>query len=359
MLCAQCLRRLDTSAQRCPACMADPLLAGRYRLARPLGEAIGESSHRATRIEDALLVRVRAIDLDGASDSSRADGSVLRATAARIAKLVHPSLPRMIEHCEIAGRPNRLWLVHEYVRGPTLSEFAVAEPERARDPAWLLGFLAELTGALAYLHEQSPAIAHGQISANTVLVGAGPDQRPYLLDLQLSGSASPAADVRALGVWLTSLLAGQDIDSQLASLIERMLTDDPEHQITSGALREAIVGLVRARGSEDRRSPPMLARPVRPTPRFMMLEQVPNPDGSVSQASRPVPRADSRLAARRSSEDVPIMRPDELSRELSQAHQATAELEQRQRKQLAFARVVVATLVATVAAFATYAAMHW
>jgi serine/threonine protein kinase len=353
MLCAQCLRRLDTSAQRCPTCLADPLLAGRYRLDRPLGEAHGESSYRATRVEDALLVRVRAVQLEPAGGES----SVRRTTAARIAKLVHPSLPRMIEHREITGQPDRLWLIHEYVRGRTLSELALAEPERAHDPAWLLGLLFELAGALTYLHEQAPAMAHGQISAHTVLVGAGPEQRISLLDLRLSGSASPAADMRALGLLLTSLLVDPPADSQLAALIERMLADDPEHRITSAALRETTAGLMKARNNEDRRSPPTLARPRRPTPRFVMLEQVPNPDGSVSQTSRPVPRADSRVAGRRPSEDIPVMRPDELSRELSQAHQATAALEQRQRKQVALARVAVVLVVAMIAAFATYVAM--
>jgi serine/threonine protein kinase len=372
MLCAKCLRRLDTSAQSCPSCMADPLLGGRYRLDRPLGEIRGESSYRATRAEDALLVRVRAVNLD----------QTTRETAARIAKLEHRGLPRLIELCEIGGEHGRLGLVHEYVRGRTLSEFVLAEPERTRDPAWLLPLLSELAGVLAYLHGQSPALAHGQISATTILVGAGPDQRICLLDLSVSGSGSPAADLRALGVLLASLLAGEaerggdpatatepparwreHVDSQVASLIERMLANDPEHQITSVALREAAANLVRARGADERRSPPTLARPLRPTPRFVMLESVPNPDGTVSQTSHPVPRTGSRAAARRASEDIPVMRPDELSRELSQAYRATAEieqqeLEQQKQKQHSFTRLAVVLLVAMIAALATYLAIH-
>jgi serine/threonine protein kinase len=366
MLCAQCLRRLDTSAQWCPACMADPLLGGRYRLDRPLGESRGESSYRATRVEDALLVRVRAVSLDHAA----------RETAAKIAKLEHRGLPRLIETCEIGGEQSRLFLVHEAVRGRTLLELALAEPERMRDPAWLLNLVSELAGALAYLHGQSPAIAHGQISASTILVGTGPDQRVCLLDLQLTGSPSPAADLRALGVMLASLLAGEigpdsprdateppprwreHVDSQIASLIERMLANAPEHQITSVELREAAANLARARGGEERRSPPTLARPLRPTPRFVMLETVANPDGSVSQAARPVPITDSRVAARRPREDIPVMRPDELSRELSQAYRATEPSEPHKQRQSVLAPVAVALLVALIAALATYVAMH-
>lgn len=366
MLCAQCLRRLDTSAQWCPACSADPLLGGRYRLDRPLGEIRGESSYRATRVEDALLVRVRAVNLDHA-----AHGSEVGQAAARIATLEHRGLPRLIEQCEIGGEHGRMCLIHEYVRGQTLLEFVLAEPERARDPVWLLHLLSELATALAYLHGQSPAIAHGQISTNTILVG---DQRVCLLDLQLSGSASPAADLRALGVLLASLLAGEGgrastpaepparwrehVDSQFASLLERMLANDPQHQISSIALCEAVAELVRVRSVEERRSPPTLARPLRPTPRFVMLESVPNPDGSVTRAARAVPSTGSRAGARRPSEDIPVMRPDELSRELSQAYRATEEFEQQEHKQHVYARAAVALLVAIIAALATYLAMR-
>jgi serine/threonine protein kinase len=357
--------------------MADPLLGGRYRLDRPLGEIRGESSYRATRVEDALLVRVRAVNLDHAGSSNLEQAQ----TAARIAKLEHRGLPRLIEQCEVGGEPGWLYLIHEYVRGQTLLEFVLAEPARARDSVWLLNLLSELAGILAYLHGQSPALAHGQITGNTILVGAGPEQRISLLDLNLSGSANPAADLRALGVLLTSLVSlgegtnevpaealaspteppprwREHVDSQLASLLERMLANDPAHQITSVALREAVAELVRVRGAEERRSPPTLARPLRPTPRFVMLESVANPDGSVSQAARPVPRSGSRAGVRRASEDIPVMRPDELSRELSQAYRATAQLEQEQQKQSALARVAVVLLVAILAALATYLAMR-
>lgn len=355
--------------------MADPLLGGRYRLDRPLGEIRGESSYRATRVEDALLVRVRTVrvsDLDHAAHQ----------IAERITKLEHRGLPRLIESCEIGGEHARLCMIHEYVRGRTLAEFVLAEPERTRDPAWLLHLLSELASVLACLHEQSPVLAHGQISSRSILVGAGPDQRICLLDVQLSGLASPSDDLRALGLLLASLLAGEGgrsqdehaeasatptdppprwrehVDSQFATLIERMLAKDRERQITSVALREAAADLVRARGEQERRSPPTLARPLRPTPRFVMLESVPNPDGSVSQAPLPVPRVGSRVAARRPSEDIPVMRPEELSRELSQAYRATAQLEQKQQTQHTFARVVVVVLVAMIAALTTYFAMR-
>jgi serine/threonine protein kinase len=348
--------------------MAEPLLGGRYRLDRPLGETRDESSYRATRVEDALLVRVRAVSIDHAASS------------AGLAALEHRGVPRLIEQCQTSGEHGRLWLIHEYVRGRTLLEFMLAEPQRARDPLWVLPVLSELAAVLAYLHGQSPAIAHGQISANTILIGSGPDQRVCLLDVQLRGSASPAADLRALGVLVASLMVGHDeqaehaelsmpsteppprwrehVDRQLASLIERMLANDSTHQITSGALHEAVAELVRARGADERRSPPTLARPLRPTPRFVMLESVANPDGSVSQTARPVPPTVSRIAVRRRSEDIPVMRPDEHSRELSQAHRASVQLEQEQQKQHVFTRVLVALLVAVVAALATYLAIR-
>ena len=351
MLCAQCLRRLDTGAQRCPACGGDPLLGGRYRLDRQIAEASGESSYRATRVDDGLLVRIRAVDVTRASSSGQI--SQLRESAARITKLDHHSLTRALEHCEIGSRA---WLIHEYVRGRTLDEFVVAEPIRVRDPGWWLDLLADVAGGLAYLHEQSPPIAHGQISASRILVADGAP-RFHLLDLQLATMGSPAADVRALGEVLGSLLGNEAAaSSDLVDLLERMLAPEP---ITSTALRDTVAGMVRTRANDERRRPPTLARSRRPTPRFTMLESVANPDGSVSEMSRPVPPTSSRVAPpRRRADDIPILRPDELSRELSQAYRATADFEQRQRKHLVVARVAVVVLVATIAALATYLAMH-
>lgn len=348
MLCAKCLRRLDTGAQRCPTCGGDPLLGGRYRLDRPLAEAPHESSYRATRVEDGLLVRARAVDVGRAGSSSRD-------AAARITKLEHRCLPRALEHCEIDGR---LWLVHEYVRGRTLAEFALAEPLRAREPAWSSELLAELAGALAYLHAQTPPIAHGQISTQTIWVADGNDPRFRLLDLQLSDVCRPTDDVRSLGVVIRGLLGSETVDDPLRDLLARMLASDSAQRITSAQLQEASAQLVRARPADDRRHPPTLGRARRPTPRFTMLETVANPDGGVSQVSRPVPATSVRMSARRRGDDIPLIRPDELSRELSQAYRATAAFEERQRKQLAIARVAVVILVATIAALATYLAMR-
>jgi hypothetical protein len=61
---------------------------------------------------------------------------------------------------------------------------------------------------------------------------------------------------------------------------------------------------------------------------------------------------------RAQSPDIPIMRPEDLSRELSQAYQATAALELRQRKRLSFARVLVVLIAAMIAALTTYLAAH-
>ncbi len=348
MLCAQCLRRLDTGAQRCPACGGDPLLGGRYRLDRPLAEGPSESSYRATRVEDGLLVRVRAVDVARAS----LDAGSLREAAAQITKLEHRCLPRALEHCEIEGR---LWLVHEYVRGRTLAELATDEPLRVREPVWSSAVLAELASVLTYLHARVPAIAHGQISAANIWVADGSEPRFCLLDLQLANTGSPAADVRALGSVLERLLVDGPIDPGLVGLLDRMRGEQP---ITAAALADAVAGLARSRRPDEHRHPPTLARPRRPTPQFMMLETVSNPDGSVTQAARPVPPAKSRVATRRRGDDIPLVRPDELSRELSQAYRATAAFEERQRKQLAVARVAVVLVVAMIAALATILAMH-
>ena len=64
-----------------------------------------------------------------------------------------------------------------------------------------------------------------------------------------------------------------------------------------------------------------------------------------------------RPAERNRVSEVPIMRPDELSRELSQAQHAATALAQQQRTQLLLARVLVVIVTALIAGLATYIAI--
>lgn len=334
--------------------MGDPLLDGRYRLDRPLVETDARASvYRATRVDDGLLVRVCALQLDATELEPR------RQAATRAATFEHPKLPQLLA-CVTTGE-RCLWLIYEHVPGPTLTELLAGEPERWRESAVVLELLAGIADALAYLHAHG--LAHGGIVAAS-LSGRG------LLDARLEplASASAPADVSALG-WLFAAAASgsqpgslapswRDTieDGALVALIDRMLAPDPDQRIASQTLREAAHGLLRVRKvSDDRRSPPTLPRASRPTPRFMMLEPPsPSPSPRVGSAGQTSSRTGVTALSRKRDDDVPVMRPEDLSRELSQAYRATAATEERRRKHDIVLRAVVVLLAAIIAGLATY-----
>lgn len=383
MVCAKCLRQIDAGAQRCPACEGIPIVMGRYRLDRTLRDDPGAVSYRATRIEDGLLVRAHM--LTRGQTEAPAHRQVLDHSA-----LDHPALPQELD-AELDLDRACVWLIREHIRGETLAALLEAGAERVREPDHVLQILADVADALAYLHGQQPPVVHGCISPTTIL--ARDEARTStticvvsLLDMPASwDTQSPAADVRALGRVGAALLSLESSAwpshqrKGLAALIERTQSPNPPQAITSAELRDAIVELRTclpdpAKPEREPRSPPTTARPTTPAPRFMMLEP-----GRPSRPSRPsvpsvkIPKAPldpsrQRVTSRslgtfhghrsKPSLDIPVMRPEDLSRELSQAYQATAALEDRQRKRLSFARVLVVLIAAMIAALTTYLAMH-
>lgn len=359
MLCARCAREVAAGAQRCPTCSCDPLLDRRYRLDRRLGNDSIGISYRATRIDDATLVRARSCMLrHWPSEPERAGG------LAQLRELDHPSLPRWLDDFVLGeGSLATLWSIHEHVAGQTLAEALAAAPEHRLEQARVIGLVRDLADALAYLHERPEPLIHAALSPMRVLLRSD-GRQACLLDLgcahpivhgasnrgladalawvtpeQRFADPTPASDVWALGAIAIVALSGASLSSlrdsqqrlcwrerisvtpELAALLERMLEIDPQRRITAIELRDALDRLP---------SPPVRARP----------------------RARGMPQASERSA------DAPIMRPDELSRELSQAHHVATTLAQQQRTKLVLARVVVGLVTAVIAAVATCVALQ-
>lgn len=356
MICARCAREVATGAQRCQNCLADPLLDGRYRLDRQLvSDSVGVS-YQATRVEDATLVRARRCMLRRLPDHPQRS-----AWLTRLRELDHPAVPRWLDEL-VVGEDSlaTLWLIHEHVAGQSLASALAVAPQHRFDQAQTRALLRDLAEALAYLHERPTPVIHGGLSpalvqlrsggreaclvdlgcASGVVHGAGnrglAESLAYSAPEQLHGDPTPASDVWALGAIAIVALSGVSVknlrdashrlrwrdrivvDPELAALLERMLEADPTRRITATQLRHALAGV--ARPSESRTKDEAPCAPER------------GPD---------VP-------------DVPIVRPDELSRELSQADHATSTLAQQQRTQLLLARVLVAIVTALIAGVATW-----
>jgi serine/threonine protein kinase len=380
MICARCARQVAAGAFECPNCGSDPLLDGRYRLDRELASDPLGASWQATRIEDELLVRARACLVRRLGDGPEIDDRL-----ARIRSLEHAALPRRLD-AFVRGEASLAthWLIDEHIVGPTLASAITAAPERRLEQRRVVTILRELGDLLAHLQRQPVPIVHGAMTPELILLGSG-ERGACLLDLglasagthasgtrgladslgfaapeQLYADATAAADVWALGAIAVVALSGArlaslrdstsalrwrehvEISTSLAAVLERMLDPDPERRIRAAELVGALTELDHPEPSTSRQHP-----------------WTPNraPHTGLTAPPKPVAPRSAAAAQRNAKPDVPVMRPDELSRELSQAHQATVALEQQQRSQLVLARVLVVVVAALIAALTTYIAL--
>jgi len=102
---------------------------------------------------------------------------------AHLTELSHPNIVRVRDAGVLTGGPfaGRVFLVFDYVAGPTLAEWLMAGPSAEMFPRFAKA-AASLTDALAYLHGQG--IVHGDIGpANIRCDGSG---QPVLIDFGLA-----------------------------------------------------------------------------------------------------------------------------------------------------------------------------
>ncbi|MFV8749212.1 protein kinase domain-containing protein [Nannocystaceae bacterium ST9] len=398
MICAECAEEVEEDLRRCPACGGEPLLAERLRIdAIEQIDALG-TTYRGTRVADALPVWLRELPFRrGPGDP----GQQLEREGARLAELRHPVLPNWIEHfVRREGRGGALWLVQAQVGGTPLARLA---RERPLDESELLARLEPLADLLVYLHARNPPVVHAGITPSSVIeteagnlllvgfnaIGTEREISPTsgsgvqsvaramasMAPEQFFGRSEPATDVWALGLIAIVLLTGATplelrdadhqllwrervrVDDSLAQLLDTMLDRDPAKRPRAAALREAIAGLRRSFESTDRLlRDDVLRDRDRPAAVAGTIgeRRSPEPDSPstpartqvIREARRPVRRA------RRSdsAEDVPVMRPADLSRELSQAQQATELLLDRARRRVTAARMTIVLVVALVTA---------
>jgi hypothetical protein len=143
--------------------------------------------HRSIMVttEKGRLVIVKSAPLD-AADALRAEGERLRRAA-------HPGVAELIS----SGPHGDRWELRTVHAGRPLSALRAIEPQHAAV------IVAGVAATLADLHQAG--IAHGRIDASHVVIGS--NARPVLCGLgDGSSSATPAADVAALGELLTEML---------------------------------------------------------------------------------------------------------------------------------------------------------
>lgn len=157
------------------------LVAGRYQLGQTLLTCRFSTLIKALDLKhgEPLVLRRLELQYDSQQAEHRSVGVSAKISKFRearnqlmregrfLARLQHPSLPRVYEVIEDQGQ---VYLVLEDMAGQTLEhpENSSGEP---LDPFMLTRYFEQLLDALEYLHHQQPPIIHRDLRPNGILVG--------------------------------------------------------------------------------------------------------------------------------------------------------------------------------------------
>jgi serine/threonine protein kinase len=287
--------------------MEERVIAGRYRLVRPLGRGgmgavwLGEDQLAGRQV---AVKEIRAPDGAGADDRDVFAKRALQ-EARSAARLAHPNAVTLHDIIPASAADDAVYLIMEYVEGATLSQLIqqegpLSEPRTAGIALQLLSIL-ETAHALGIVHRDiKPAnimvngrgqvkladfgIAH--VVGGTRLTGSGVIGTPaYMAPEQLQGQdITPAVDGWALGVTLYAAVAGRNpFDRQntaatfhailmaelpppacappLAPVIAGLLLRDPAQRMTLATARELLGEPAFAAALSPVAAPPALAGP--------------------------------------------------------------------------------------------------
>jgi tRNA A-37 threonylcarbamoyl transferase component Bud32 len=268
--------------------MEGRLVAGRYRLIRPLGRG---GMGAVWLGEDQLAGRQVAVkELRPPSGVSDAEQDVFRrralAEARSAARLGHPNAVTLYDVIPASPADDAVYLIMEFVDGATLGQVVerdgpLAEPRAAGIALQMLSIL-DAAHALGIVHRDiKPAnimiTADGQVKladfgiahmeGGTRLTGSGVIGTPaYMAPEQLQGlDITPAVDLWALGATLYDAVAGRNpfdrsttaatfhailmadlppapCGPPLAPVITGLLVRDPAQRMTTGQARALLTG---------------------------------------------------------------------------------------------------------------------
>lgn len=217
------------------------LIAGRYRVLRPLGEGGMGNVYLADDLQLARQVAIKTIRPE-LSGNEEVCSRIKRECRMHAAIGVHPHIVALYDRVEENGC---LYLVMEYFAGETLAARLAAAGASGLPPATALDVVRQVLRALICIHDQG--IVHRDIKTANILLQRQADGRwlakltdfgiaravlepdaatrltslgaqgpgtpvymaPERIDPQTFGDVCPASDLYAVGVILFELLTGQ------------------------------------------------------------------------------------------------------------------------------------------------------
>ncbi|MEU0407087.1 protein kinase [Streptomyces griseorubiginosus] len=247
--------------------MQGQLLAGRYRLADPIGKG---GMGRVWRAHDEVLHRAVAIkELTAALYVSESDQAVLlartRAEARAAARINHSAVVTVHDVLDHDGRP---WIVMELVEGRSLAdavkEDGRVEPrEAARIGLWVLRALRAAHSAGVLHRDVKPGnvllardgrvlltdFGIAQIDGDTTITRTGEvvGSVDYLAPERVRGAdPGPSADLWALGATLYTAVEGRSPFRRTTPLttMQAVVDEEPAEPVSAGPLGPVIAALL-------------------------------------------------------------------------------------------------------------------
>jgi len=197
-----------------------------------------------------------------------------------LAKLKHPSIPRIIDHFVENGK---YYLVMEYIEGDDLETLLLRQPDGRFSQEEVELWLSQILNVLEYIHNLTPPVIYRDVKPSNML--KGDNNRIYLVDFGIArifapkrkgtligtpGYASPEqykgqvdirSDIYSLGASLHHMVTGKDpredvpfnfppvkslnpdIDDHLSSIIEKALSYKVEERFSNvEEMRKALEG---------------------------------------------------------------------------------------------------------------------
>lgn len=196
------------------------VVSDRYRVIARIGQSVQGQALLAVDERSRDFVVLKELSVEGAAHW---DIETFEAESRILASLNHPGIPRLLDTLEVRDESPRLIMALEFIEGSTLDALLAAGHQF--DEAQLQDVALQLLEILIYLHSQVPPVLHRDVKpANIiqrfdeqlVLVDFGAAQgaaerggvsgtRGYMAPEQLSGGATAASDVYALGATLIHL----------------------------------------------------------------------------------------------------------------------------------------------------------
>lgn len=247
------------------------ILLNRYRIVSSIKQGGMGAVYRAWDLNLKTPCAVKE-NLETSADAQRQ----FMQEAMMMAQLVHPNLPRIIDHFVIEETGQ--YLVMEFVEGQDLQELLDDRSSLTEDE--MIPYLEQICDALSYLHNQPNPIIHRDVKPSNIKIT--PEGRAILVDFGIAkifqtrgvttqgaraitpgysppeqyghGSTNNRTDIYALGATCYALLTGKEppesvyrlatnatlphppgVSSHVANAILRAMALDPHHRFEDAA----------------------------------------------------------------------------------------------------------------------------